>query len=299
MRHLAWSFLIPAASFAATGFTSSDPSNLLGPRSQAQGGATTASKLAHDSLFQNPASGAFGEPAYTVTLGYVGAGDSMVASIVDTKSGPLGGGAYYMRRNFATNPGADFGFGDFRRIEDRAGFALLGKMSDSVALGANVNWLRVDPAESGLKNRKIWNGDLGARVILAPKFTAGLLVRNLLEDRFGYLPRSYVLALETEAVQGLGLSVQGMSTRQNQTSDTELVLPDNSGALGWGLGAEYRATPDFRVRAGYQDQPAWKTRSASAGFGYSGKGFAIDYSYRASVGVGDGQLHAIALSADL
>jgi hypothetical protein len=299
MKHLAWFFALPGVVFAATGFSSSDPATLLGPRAQGQGGATTASKLGHDSLFQNPASAAFGEPAYTVTLGYVGAGDGMTASIVDTKSGPLGGGAYYMRRNFARDPGADFGMGNFRRVEDHAGFALLGKISDAVALGANVKYLYVNTVESGLRRRSFWNGDLGARVILAPKFTAGVLVRNLLEDPFGYMPRAYQLGLETEAIQNLALSVHVVSTKQTDPQDAELVLPDNSGALGWAAGAEYSVNNDFRVRAGYQDQPAWETKSASLGFGYSGKGFGLDYSFRSELGDGDGQLHAIALSADL
>src|SRR5262245_18738040 len=94
----------------------SDPNAALSARSLGRSGATVATNLSHDSLMQNPSSSAFQEK-YAVTFAYLGAGDSLVASIVDTKSGPIGGGVYYMRRDLKDVAGNE-ALGDYARMEE-------------------------------------------------------------------------------------------------------------------------------------------------------------------------------------
>jgi len=118
-----------------------DPGQQLGTRSTGRAHSTVASDLDHDSLFQNPASSVF-KNQYAVSFEYGVIGNGLSASVVDTQSGPVGGGIFYSRKDFqgVDLSGVDSTYGNLERIEEQAGFALIGKFSDQIGLGANVKW---------------------------------------------------------------------------------------------------------------------------------------------------------------
>lgn len=283
---------------AATNRTISDPMTLSGARTAGRGGATVATPgIALDSLFMNPASAGF-EKKYVVSGAYRGQGESLVASIVDFKSGPIGGGLYYARRNFdddsvlAKNPG----MGSTRRIEDRAGVSVFGKLSDDFSLGAVAKWGKYDSKEDTVKDFKKWNFNVGAQYQLNREISVGVVGQNLLKDNQGLDPSMVAGGLEARLIQGLALSAQLF--RFSKASSLANFKYDNPNkVLGWGAGVEYFFKDAFGLRGGFKDNPTWSEKVVSAGASYQTNSFTVDYSLEILTEQDNEQYHTVAFSA--
>ena len=265
-----------------------DPASLLGARASARGGATAASNTIHDSVFQNPAGAAFTKQ-YAITVGYQGAGDALAASIVDTKSGPVGGGVYYTKRDFRTRRPPSENFGDMRRSEERAGLSLFGRASEAFGIGISAKYAYRRSIDATYGNAKNWNGDVGARYIVSPQLTIGAVGQNMLTDESGLNPRNIILGVESPLSPGLLISAQV----------SRLIVENLSQDLSWAVGGEFAVGGGFTVRAGYDEKRPWRERYAGAGLGYETKDFALDYSARIPVTGGGAAVHTLTLSGYL
>ena len=140
-RNLVIAFSTLTAQWALSqGVTVADPSSTLGPVASSQGAASLAGNMRHDSLILNPAA-ATGESLYSVAANYGATGDLMSASVVDTKSGPVGGGAYYLRKNTLSATPDGF-LGNYERTEEVAGLSVMGRISESVGLGISGRYIK-------------------------------------------------------------------------------------------------------------------------------------------------------------
>jgi hypothetical protein len=255
----------------------------MGARSTGRGHSTVASDLDHDSLFQNPASSVF-KSQYAVSLEYGVVGDSLAASIVDTQSGPVGGGVYYSRRDFegVDLSQVDSSYGNFERIEEQAGFALMGKFSEQFGIGAAVKWSYLKSLNSSVTGGRAWTFDLGSKVRINETLSVGILGQNLLKDDRGYIPRKLSAGVEFQPVIGLDISGE-INSIESRTVTGPFVLPNQSETVGWALGAQYRFAQGAVLRTGYQNSPAWNQSTASLGAGFQNKTFSVDYAYQKSL----------------
>lgn len=263
----------------------SDPQNLLGPQARARGGATAASILTHDALFQNPAAGAF-QNKYSVNFAYMGTGDAITASIVDTKSGPLGGGLYYMKREFK-NPASSPTEGAYARSEERAGFSFFGKMNPSIGFGTNIKYVYRRSRTAGVASGTAWNFDVGGRFILSEDIALGVVGQNLMTDETGLNPKTVLGGLEFRAAGALMLSAQ-----------VGRIFDDESLGPSYGVGAEYLLPYNFIARAGFRDTGAKQT-FVSAGFGYEAGSFGVNYSIQNALSGPKSQIHAVGVTGYL
>ncbi len=268
-----------------------DPQSLLGAQSLSRGGATAASNLAHDALFQNPASAAF-EKKYALNFGYLGAGSSLTASVVDTKSGPLGGGLFYLRRDLVQPASSPASMGNFARLEERAGFSLFGKFSEDFAVGTNIKYGYRRDYSLGLGNLSKWNFDVGARFLASSSVQLGAVAQNLVSEESGLHPRTFAFALEYRPSLALALSAQ---VNRYAGSNFEGMGPE----LGYGAGLEYKLPQGFAVSGGYRRTILTADDLVSAGLGYEASSFGLRYSLEAGVGKSRGQSHSVVLSGYL
>lgn len=270
-----------------------DTSTLLGARSSARGGATVAASTTHDALLQNPAGGAFNQK-YAVTLGYSGVGDGLSASIVDTKSGPIGGGVFYLKRDLREAREAIPSVGDYARVEERAGFSFFGRPAEGFGLGVNAkySYRRSFDSRPEFGTTKNWNADIGGKYLLNNQVTLGVVAQNMLEDTSGLNPKTLAVGVEGSVVSGLSLSAQL----------SKLIVKGLSRDLSWSAGGEYAFGNGVAVRLGYTDLLPWSQRIIGAGLGYETKSFGIDYALQASSGSGVARgavLHSVSLSGFL
>jgi hypothetical protein len=281
-------FLVPvfAQAQAASAVTVADPNTLLGARSQGRAGATGASNLTHDSLFQNPASAAFIK-SYAVSAGYVGAGDSLTASVVDTQSGPVGGGIYYLRRDLRKLDSATItsnpALGNYARSEEHAGVALLGRPSQQVGVGIIGRYIYRRSYDSRVANKKGWNGDAGLRYMANQELSIGVTAQNLLTDETGVAPRRFAAAVEYTPMIELAMSAQVFKV-QPESLPANFTLPNPEQTTGFALGAEYRWPNGAMARAGYSSNPAWNQKIFSLGGGWENKSVSVDYALQKGIG---------------
>ncbi len=269
------SLVMPMISAQAQNSLVSDPQSLSGARSAGRAGSSVASQLYSDSLFQNPASAAF-QSRYSLSLGYLAAGEGLLASIVDTKSGPVGGGVYYLRRRIAEN-----------QIQENAGFSLLHRPADRLGIGTTIRYVYQRQASSERPAGALWNFDVGLRFLISPSFALGLVGQNLLESNTGSEARHYSAGAEYLLTPQIALSVQA-----RQIASVE--KPE----LNYSAGAEYRFTNGVTLRTGYEDKRFWNERWAAAGLGYEQQEFGLDYAASKRIGSAAGSWqHTLGLSA--
>lgn len=270
-----------------------DPGAALSARSLGRSGATVATNLSHDSLLQNPASSAFQEK-YAVTLGYLGAGDSLVASIVDTKSGPIGGGVYYMRRDLKDIP-TNEALGDYARMEEHVGFSLMGRPSARVGIGTNFRHVYRRSYTNEVSNGRGWNFDVGARFQAQNNLFIGGVAQNLMADEKGLFPRRFCLGVDWAAQPILAFSAQIFKVDAGNLA-RGFEVPNAASDVGWSTGAEYSAGQGFAIRAGYMANPTWDQNLASLGGGWESKTFALDYAFQMSTKASRFQIHTLSLT---
>lgn len=271
----------PAAQF-------SDSATLLGARAVGRGSSTVASTTYHDALFQNPAGSVFTE-SYAVSLGYLGVGDSLTASIVDTKSGALGGGVYYLRRDMRDVSREPLSVGDYARLEERAGMALFGKPGDGFGLGISAKYAYRKSLTDGIASGKNWNGDVGAKYIVNSAMTLGATGQNMLSDDSGLNPKAVLLG--AEYMLGSGFAVSAQASR--------ILTPGFERDTAWGLGGEFRLGNGVAIRAGYRDNRPWNEKTIAGGAGYDSKSFSLDYSVSGAIEGRGGTLHSLVLAGYL
>jgi hypothetical protein len=280
----------------AFAFQVSDPSTLLSARAQARGGATGATTHFHDSLFQNPASAVF-TSKYAVSVGYTGWGDSLAASIVDTQSGPVGGGVYYVRRDLTTGINDNSGpIGDYARLEEHMGLALLGKFGKSLGVGTNVRYLyRKNSVDPSIPNTSTWNFDIGMRFLASEKLRFGAIAQNMLLDDLGVYPRRFVGALEFSLLPTLVVSAQVFKIDTSKVP-AGFSFPNSGKEVGSSFGAEYVTPLQITVRAGYVNNPTWNQTLATAGLGYAANEFAIDYAIQKGLKNSTANIHMFSVT---
>jgi hypothetical protein len=293
-----FSLLWAASQASAQSVIVADPSSLLGPVAAGRGSSGVASSLRHDSLFINPAVAA-AESAYTVNAVYGGVGDLMAASVVDTKSGPVGGGAYYLRRTFDSNVASGF-LGDYARTEEQAGISLMGNVSDGISFGITGRYIRNRYSEFTLSQKNEWEGDMGIRWVAATGVTIGGTVRSLLADKSGLYPTQSSLGIDwvTAARIQLSGSVSRTSIRKSGV-ELDVGVPNSGEKYSYAAGVEWRATSNLSLRAGYSMLRPWNQNLGSVGIGYWNKSFSMDYAFIASVRGAKYQQHTVGASIQL
>jgi hypothetical protein len=261
----------------ARAFVPADPVTLLSAKAASRGSSTSASSAQHvDGLLLNSASLAF-QDQYAISFGMNGMGNTLGASIVDTKSGPLGGGLYYMRRDLRSQTPTSLLLGDYSRLEERAGIALFTKFSEQFAMGINGKYGYQKSSVVGIRNGNAFNGDLSFAVAATPEFNIAFSALNLIDDKTGLNPRTYIFGAEIRAASALAVSGQIMSVSASDLAPNfSLPKPD---ALAWSLGAAYRIA-SFDIRTGYLQSAAWDRQVISAGLGYGDKKFSVDYAFQ-------------------
>jgi hypothetical protein len=257
-----------------------DPGVMIGAKSLGLAGSTSASTLTLDSLFQNPASAAF-EKRYSIGASYLGASNGLVAGVVDTQSGPVGGGAYYLRRDYRNFSSPNLALGLSKRVDETAGVALMGKVSELLGVGANLRYTYRKSYDTTQGTLSGWNFDLGLRYRAGAQLMLGLVGQNLLTDEKGIAPRKYLGAAEFYAGSGFGISGQVFHV-DNRSTLSSSTLPDPSRLNGWSAGLEYRISAGLAARAGYLSNPSWLQKMATLGFGYETINFSFDYAYATS-----------------
>ena len=274
------SVFVAVAAWGAQAQTSpyaSDPSTLLGASSLSRGGATVASPLTHDSLFQNPASAAFSN-SYAVSAGYLGAGNALFGSIVDTKSGPIGGGVYYLRRDLRDLDGTDASLGNYDHYEEIAGLTMLGKIQNNIALGANVRYSYHRSYDNRITNGTGWNFDGGAQYLVNTQFMLGFLAQNIMPNSTSLFPTRFGAGASYMLLPNLVLSAQVFKVKE-MPSDSKLTLPNVDKTIDYAGGVDFSPTQGLNLRGGYHENPAWNDRRISLGGGYLSKSFSVDYAF--------------------
>lgn len=271
----------PAAQF-------SDSATLLGARAVSRGSSTVAATTYHDALFQNPAGSAFTE-SYAVSLGYLGVGDSLTASIVDSKSGAVGGGVYYLRRDMRDVSREPLSIGDYARLEERAGMALFGKPGDGFGLGISAKYAYRKSLTDGIASGKNWNGDVGAKYIVNPAFTIGATGQNMLSDESGLNPKAVLFG--AEYLFGGSFAVSAQASR--------ILTPGFERDTSWGVGGEFRLGNGVAIRGGYRDNRPWNEKAIAGGAGYDAKSFSIDYSVSGMIQGRASTVHSLVLAGYL
>ena len=274
--------------------TVSDPSSMLGPIAAARGGATVASEATSEAVFQNPASAAF-QKKYSVGIAYLGAGDALAASIVDTKSGPIGGGVYYLKRDLKSSYARNPTLGNYARTEERAGVSAMGRLSEQLGIGTIVKWAYRRSYDPRVDNMKSINFDVGARYIFSPSVAIGFMGENLLTDDTGLSPKQFLAGFEWLALAQLMLTAQVTKTSKPET-DTKMILPLADKTVGFGAGVQY-FFDTLILRAGYSQRSAWDQDFMSAGFGYDSKTFSLDYSFEAALRNDKITIHRVSVTA--
>ena len=250
-----------------------DPQVFQMPKSQAMGSSTVASDLDNESAFQNPASGAF-QKHYGAAVGYNGIGDTLGASIVDTKSGPIGGGVSYQRVNLSNLASLPASAGSAARREDRVGVILMGILGNNLGVGLRVKYIYRRSLDSSTANGSAYNGDVGLRYVVNPQLAVGVLAESVLEDDKALYSKHYTFGADVHPMPELDISFQ---FRQTPKPDSLAVAFPKSSTNGWGIGAEYTIRKGIFARLGYRSNDPWGDKDLGIGFGYKDESYALDY----------------------
>jgi hypothetical protein len=294
IKHVLIIFSTLAAS-SALAFVPSHPTSLLSAKSTARGGSTVASSAQNiDGLLLNSASLAFNKQ-YAISFGLNGMGNALGVSIVDTKSGPLGGGLYYIRRDLRTQAPDTLLLGNYRRLEERAGLALFSKFSERFSMGLNGKYAYQKSGETDIASGKSFNGDLSFAVNATPEFNLAFTAQNLLEDKSGLETRAFIFGAEYRALSRVSISGQIMNVSASDlAAGFELPSPD---VLAWSTGVSYRVS-NFDLRGGYLKSGGWNREVISAGIGYGDEKFSIDYAFQIEQNSSN-QFHGVSVSGYL
>jgi hypothetical protein len=253
-----------------------DPTAMLSARAQGRGSSVMNFDENIDGLLMNPSALAFQEQ-YALSLGLSGMGGGLSVAVVDTKSGPLGGGLYYNRRDLQSSiANESLLLGDYSRLEDEVGAALFTKLSNRFSFGIKGKYLYQSNSELAELNGKAFSGGVSATVKASDSIQFGFGAHNLVDTKLGAYPKSYFFGASYFAGSGVSLSGQYMSFEES--AGTNFSLP-GSGTSSFSLGGEYRFK-EFRFRAGYMDNSAWDESIVSAGLGYFDKHFSVDYAFQ-------------------
>jgi hypothetical protein len=277
-----------------SGFEVGDPSTLLSATSQGRGGATIASSQYQDALFQNPASAVFSN-RYALNASYLGWGDSLAASIVDTQSGPVGGGVYYVRRDLSTLGTESSALGNYTRNEEHMGFALMGKLSDQVGIGTNVRYVYRKSEIASIGNAAAWNFDVGLKFLPQRQFAIGIVGHNLMSDKIGIFPKRISGGIDYLAMANF--SISGQIFKVDGTNlPSQFTLPNPTAGIGYAIGGEYVLPYSIALRSGYSVNPAWNQKLASFGAGYVVPKFSIDYAMQLGVSGSTENVHTVSVT---
>lgn len=271
-----------------------DQSSLQSAAARGQGGVAAASSNAFDSLFLNPATPAF-QKNYSVNLSYLADGNTLGAGIVDTKSGPVGGGIFYLRRdlrNVQDNPS----LGSGARIDEIAGVSLFGQVSEDVSVGLLGRYNYRRSFTGGIESASSWNGDLGANVRASQQLYFGLAAQNLLSDEEGFGARKFTLGSRFLANPRVSFGADVAYIDIASTlSGRSVPAPDKT--VSWGIGADVGVSDSVALRAGFSDVGPWNMAKASVGLGFKTKSFSLDYSFESATKGAKFSLNSFVLSA--
>jgi hypothetical protein len=283
---------------AAQGVIVSDPTSVLGPIATGQGSAGIAGALRHDSLFLNPAA-ATGENLYSLNAAYGATGDLMTASIVDTKSGPVGGGAYYLKRN-ATTLDPDGFLGNYRRTEEQAGVSIMGMLSAKVGVGVTGRYIRTKLTDINVASKSDWDGDLGIRWLAADGIVLAAVARSMLKEKSGLSPTQYSVGAQYSPFPGVSFSASTTKTVVNTAGvDLDVAVTNPSEKYSYAVGAEWLTTAGIDFRGGMNFLRPWGQKVISAGLGYQSKGLSANYTFSTSTEGAEYSQHLFGLSFEL
>jgi hypothetical protein len=205
---------------------------LAGPRSYAMGGAHRAVGTSNDTLYSNPAGLAFAG-AYSVELqyGYSKADDlgRYGISAVDSKSGPVAGGAGITHVRGRGN--------GLNHIYIGAAYPI----SQALALGFSLHHLRGDYADllGAKQSVSVFTGDVGVIARLSDSFNIGASYNGAIKTDY---PALTPQTLGFGAAAGLA----GLTLAADMTLDTE-----KNHELDYHAGVEYYVHDTFPLRVGY------------------------------------------------
>ncbi len=279
--------LLPSLALADEASTTTyipDPSTYVGPVSAGRGGATVASVLIHDAVFQNPASAAFTEK-YAVSAGLHGTGNALTASVVDTQTGSLGGALFYTTRNLNSSGLRQVRLapGNFDRTDTMFGLSFMGKLAPDLGVGVSAKSV----------GGKSANFDLGLRYKAFDILSFGFLGQNLMDDKKGLTAKLGTLGFELNFASNFFLSAQASLYMGASTGDAIQMPAADARKNVFAAGAEYVFSNSFALRLGYNANQIWHEDYVSAGLGYETPTFAFNYSYQIGTTVRKFQLHGL------
>jgi hypothetical protein len=285
-------FLFTLAANAAKP-TQSDTLSLSGPIGAAKGSTTVATPASYDNALLNVAAAAPNKQ-YNVGVGFLSGARTMLASIVDTKSSALGGSVYFARRENKRGSLGNESLGSFRRLENRVGFALFGRVSEEVSFGAGAKWVQIKPHnEPGLNKASLWNGDLGLFYQPLEELRLGLSSSNFLDDEKDYLPTSIQVGVDYVFAKALTLSA--LVLRYDELDASAALRRPTGNVMVWAVGAEYLIR-DFSLRSGFRDNQPWDEHLWGVGLGYGAHRFRADYAAEIPVKGGGQVLHDLSIA---
>lgn len=215
-----WLFLLAAQTTAA--FASPEYIPL---QEKAEGQSLVGSALLNDSLYSNPAAGAFSS-VYSLD-GTYSASQSFEVSLFDTKTTSTGGGISYYRENIS----------DSNEVRQGGRLGVLGRVSDTIGIGlaGKAEWgTGLDGVDDSMKDL-----DMG---VLANfnSLQLGLALRNVFGGDVHYDQfREYAVGGRINYLQTLFLSAAATSKWGDFTP------------YQYGVGVEYDSPYYFAIKCGY------------------------------------------------
>lgn len=282
------------STYMAHSFEVADPSTLLSAHAQGKGGAAAASSQYQDALLQNPASAVFTN-RYAVSASYLGWGNSLSASIVDTQSGPVGGGVYYVRRDLKQTLLTSSALGNYARSEEQMGFSLMGKLAEKLGIGTNIRYAYRKSTDALVGNASGWNFDVGAKYMVSSQISLGVVAQNLMEDEVGVYPRRLTAGLELQPWSGMSVSGQIFQVKGDNLL-AGYTLPNATKENGYSVGAEYLTAISVATRVGYTSNPNWNQKLLSFGVGYTTNEYTVDYAFQKGMNKSTEEVHTVSLT---
>lgn len=280
--------------------THMDEASFLGPAGSSMGSALEADGYSMDNVFINPAA-IVGHKKYLLGAGYLSEADTLTASVVDTKSGPVGGAVFYLRRKI-DEFNEDFfpALGGFLRKEQVYGGAFTGKANDKFNIGLSVFYHKVDfltvqpNAGSELKE---WTFSLGANYVYENWLKFGVAAHNLMEDDYGYLRKKISFGLNAKKNElSFGIRAIKILSDDNEAKH-DFLLVDKDASMAFGMGLEYQVQSDYSLKFGYYDNPYLDYSQMAAGLRYVKDTVIFEYGYQHGLGDAEHQVHSVTLSS--
>ena len=200
----------------------------------------------------------------------------MNASVIDMKSGRVGGGLSYQRQDLKNNSSKDPAFGGAKRLDQFFKLGLFTPASEKLYVGTNVKYTIRDFEDPALgKDKENWDFDLGALYIVNKDLSFGTVFKNVLQG-------DNVVEAQSIAVGGTyyfqtNISVSG---QVEYLTDGQDLAVQPSERMSWSVAAAYNFLEEYGVSAGYRSHPSFEQELISAGLKFQSEKYGVQYAFQ-------------------